>query len=97
MRWYDEKFDADHHWPFWASFPFVMFQAPVPLVDVALYNTTADPYEKYDLSKKFPDMVKKLQDRVEFYMKGALPPANKPRDPESIKVAKENGAWTPWM
>ena len=64
---------------------------------MALYNITADPYEKYDLSKKFPDIVKKFQDRVEFYMKGALPPANKPGDPEARKVAKRNGAWTPWM
>ncbi|CAH3147021.1 unnamed protein product [Porites evermanni] len=70
---------------------------PVPLVDVALYNITADPYEKYDLSKKFPDMVKKFQDRVQSYMSGALPPANKPGDPKARQVAKENGAWTPWM
>lgn len=70
---------------------------PVPLVDVALYNITADPYEKYDLSKKFPEIVKKFQDRVEFYMKGALPPANKPVDPEAREVAKRNGAWSPWM
>ncbi|CAH3175540.1 unnamed protein product [Porites lobata] len=70
---------------------------PVPLVDVALYNITADPYEKYDLSKKFPDMVEKFQDRVQSYMSGALPPANKPGDPKARQVAKENGAWTPWM
>jgi len=70
---------------------------PVPTVDVALYNITADPYEKNDLSQRFPDIVKKLQDRVQFYMKGAVPPANRPSDPEARKVAKKNGAWTPWM
>ena len=64
---------------------------------MALYNITADPYEKYDLSKKFPDMVKKFQDRVQSYMSGALPPANKPGDPKARQVAKENRAWTPWM
>jgi len=30
-------------------------------------------------------------------MKGAVPPANRPSDPEARKVAKKNGAWTPWM
>ena len=66
-------------------------------IRVAPYNITADPYEKYDLSKKFPDMVEKFQDRVQSYMSGALPPANKPGDPKARQVAKENGAWTPWM
>ena len=74
-----------------------LFQQPVPTVDVALYNITADPYEKNDLSQRFPDIVKKLQDRVQFYMKGAVPPANKPSDPEARNEAKKNGAWTPWM
>ena len=71
-------------------------QPPVPIVDVALFNITADPYEKNDLSQEFTDIVNKLQDRVKFYMKGAVPPANKPLDPEARKVAKKKGAWTPW-
>ncbi|KAL9963491.1 hypothetical protein ACROYT_G027002 [Oculina patagonica] len=69
---------------------------PVPIVDVALYNITADPYEKNDLSQRFPDIVKKLQDRVQFYMKGAVPSGEKPPDAEARKVAKKNGAWSPW-
>lgn len=70
---------------------------PVPTINVALFNVTADPYEKNDLSKKFPDKVKELQDRLEYYMKGLVPPANKPSDPKARRVARENGAWTPWM
>ncbi|XP_068732455.1 arylsulfatase B-like [Montipora capricornis] len=71
--------------------------SPVPLVDLALYNITADPYETNDLSTKFPDIVKKFQDRLEFYMKGMKPPANKPTDPEARRTARRNGAWSPWV
>ncbi|KAK3740561.1 hypothetical protein QZH41_014952 [Actinostola sp. cb2023] len=68
----------------------------VDYVQVALYNITADPYEKENLKDKYPDIVQKLQDRVEFYRKTALPSAEKPKDPQAKKTAKENGAWTPW-
>ena len=70
---------------------------PVPKVDVALYNITADPYERHDLSSELPHVVDELQARVTFYMKSMEPPANKPRDPKAVQVAKENGAWSPWM
>lgn len=65
-------------------------------VKVALYNVTADPYEKENLKDKYPDIVKKLQERVEFYRKTALPPANKPNDPQARETAEKNDAWTPW-
>ncbi|EDO33632.1 predicted protein [Nematostella vectensis] len=69
----------------------------VPMVEVALYNITADPYEKHDLHDKLPDVVTRLQLRVEHYRKTAVPPANKPKDPYARQVAKQNGAWTPWV
>ncbi|XP_078344679.1 arylsulfatase B-like isoform X2 [Oculina patagonica] len=65
-------------------------------IKVALYNITADPNEHVDLSTKLPDVVKKLQDRVQYYMKGMVPPLNKPSDPKAMKVAKERGYWGPW-
>lgn len=45
---------------------------------------------------KLPDMVRELQDRVQYYMKGLVPPGNKPADPEAMKVAREKGYWGPW-
>ena len=74
-----------------------LFQSSDATINVALYNITADPYEKNDLSKKCPDEVKKLQDRLKYYMKGLVPPPNEPPDPEARRVAMENDAWTPWM
>lgn len=65
-------------------------------IKVALYNITADPNEHVDLSAKFPDVVKKLQDRVQYYFKGMVPPLNKPSDPKATEVAKERGYWGPW-
>lgn len=67
------------------------------MVALALYNITADPYEKYDLSTKFPEIVEKFQDRLKFYMNGMKLPANKPTDPQARKTARRNGAWTPWV
>ena len=65
--------------------------------NVALYNITADPTEHEDLSEKLPEVVKVLQERVEYYMKGAVPPLNKPVDPKAFIKAKLEGVWTPWQ
>lgn len=67
------------------------------MVPLALYNITADPYEHHNLADKFPHLVDELQARVDFYQKTSVPPANTPRDPRAKQVAKENGAWTPWL
>ena len=72
------------------------FQLKRAIIDIALYNVTADPDERVDLSKKLPDVVKTMQERVEFYKKGTVPELNKPSDPVALEVAKKNGAWTPW-
>lgn len=65
-------------------------------IKVALFNITADPTEHVDLSTKLPDVVKKLQDRVQYYMKGLVPPLKKPPDPRASEVAKQRGYWGPW-
>ena len=65
-------------------------------IKVALFNITADPTEHIDLSTKLPDVVKKLQDRVQYYMKGLVPPLKKPCDPKASEVAREKGHWGPW-
>ena len=71
-------------------------QSLVDKIKVALYNITADPNEHIDLSMKLPDVVKKLQDRLQYYMKGLVPPLKKPADPKANKTAKERGYWGPW-
>lgn len=65
-------------------------------IKVALYNITADPTEHIDLSKELPNEVEKLQERVQYYMKGVVPSLKKPADEMATKVAKEKGYWGPW-
>ena len=72
-------------------------QVKGPSMGVALYNITADPTEHEDLSEKLPEVVKVLQERVQYYMKGAVPPLNKPPDPKAFIKAKLEGVWTPWQ
>lgn len=66
------------------------------MIKVALYNITADPTEHIDLSKELPNEVEKLQERVQYYMKGVVPSLKKPADEMATKVAKEEGYWGPW-
>lgn len=65
-------------------------------IKVALFNITADPTEHNDLSTQLPDVVKKLQDRVQYYMKALVPSLKKPPDPKASEVAQEKGYWGPW-
>jgi arylsulfatase A-like enzyme len=48
---------------------------------VELFNIREDPYEKNDLSKKNPEKVRELQERLDFYDKQAVPPKSAPRAP----------------
>ncbi|KAL9987473.1 hypothetical protein ACROYT_G001786 [Oculina patagonica] len=66
------------------------------LLDVALYNITADPTEHEDVSEKLPDVVKALKERVQYYMKGVVPSLFRPVDPRAIIKAELEGIWTPW-
>ncbi|XP_068685136.1 arylsulfatase B-like isoform X2 [Montipora foliosa] len=66
------------------------------LIKIALYNITADPTEHIDLSQKFPDIVRILQGRLEFYQSTSVPPSNQPADSKAWDMARKNGIWTPW-
>jgi len=68
----------------------------VDKVVVALYNISSDPEERVDLSKRFPDVVEKMQMRVKDYVKSSVKPLYERPDPEALKTAKENGIWGPW-
>ncbi|KAM4746917.1 arylsulfatase I isoform 1-T2 [Rhinophrynus dorsalis] len=60
-----------------------------------LFNITADPYERHDLSAAKPDVVKELLTRLAYYNRTAIPvryPAEDPRGNPELN----GGAWGPW-
>ncbi|XP_078343238.1 arylsulfatase B-like isoform X2 [Oculina patagonica] len=67
------------------------------IIKVALYNLTADPYERNDLSTKYPDVVQKLKERMAYYVKSTVTPLNQPPDPQARNTAEKNGCWGPWQ
>ena len=66
-------------------------------IEVALYNLTADPNERDDISTKFPDVVTKLKERMMHYVNSTVTPLNKPSDPQARVAAKKNNCWGPWQ
>ncbi|KAF2984678.1 hypothetical protein EK904_004317 [Melospiza melodia maxima] len=66
-----------------------------PRKSVWLFNITADPYERYDLSEQRPDVVRSLLLRLVHYNRTAIPvryPAENPRAHPDFN----GGAWGPW-
>ncbi|CAN8189949.1 unnamed protein product [Coccothraustes coccothraustes] len=66
-----------------------------PRKSVWLFNITADPYERYDLSEQRPDVVRSLLMRLVHYNRTAIPvryPAENPRAHPDFN----GGAWGPW-
>ncbi|XP_057232048.1 arylsulfatase I [Malurus melanocephalus] len=66
-----------------------------PKKSVWLFNITADPYERYDLSEQRPDVVRTLLTRLVHYNRTAIPvryPAENPRAHPDFN----GGAWGPW-
>uniref|UniRef100_K1QM88 Arylsulfatase B n=1 Tax=Magallana gigas TaxID=29159 RepID=K1QM88_MAGGI len=59
-----------------------------------LFNLKDDPNEHVDLSKKHPDIVKKLKSRLEYYHKQIVP-ANFPKNSASSAPTNYGGFWTP--
>ncbi|XP_067874143.1 arylsulfatase J isoform X1 [Heterodontus francisci] len=62
---------------------------------VWLFNITADPYERVDLSQQYPEVVKKLLLRLAKYNKTAVPVKYPPKDPR-CNPNLNGGAWIPW-
>ncbi|KAG8454044.1 hypothetical protein GDO86_000615 [Hymenochirus boettgeri] len=62
---------------------------------VWLFNITADPYERIDLSGRYPDVVKQLLRRLAQFNKTAVPVRYPPRDPRS-NPKLNGGVWGPW-
>lgn len=66
------------------------------MIKVVLYNIIVDLIEYIDFSKEFFNEVEKLQERVQYYMKGVVFFLKKLVDEMVIKVVKEKGYWGSW-
>lgn len=66
------------------------------IVELALFNVTADPTERHDLSRSHPDIVRRLRERIREHEKTAVPPGIVPEDIMALVAALKNNAWVPW-
>lgn len=64
-------------------------------VSPCLFDLSTDPCEMRNLANERPDILAKLQDRVNYFGKIAKEPRNKPSDPRS-DPANFGGIWTWW-
>ncbi|XP_072051396.1 arylsulfatase I-like [Amphiura filiformis] len=64
--------------------------------DVWLFNISADPYEKVDVSDTNPDVVDLILDRMQDYYNTMVPPLWPNPDP-NCDPAKHGGVWGPWV
>ena len=63
---------------------------------VELYNIELDPYEHKNVSDRYPQIVKKLTQKLMTYNDTAVPPGNKKHDPAS-NPKNFNHTWMPWI
>ncbi|XP_051943354.1 arylsulfatase I-like [Hippocampus zosterae] len=61
-----------------------------------LFNISADPYERLDLSRRRPEVVRHLLARLAHYNRTAVPVHFPPDDPRA-HPDKHGGAWVPWI
>ncbi|XP_036985832.2 arylsulfatase J isoform X1 [Artibeus jamaicensis] len=62
---------------------------------VWLFNITADPYERVDLSSRYPGVVRQLLRRLSRFNRTAVPVWYPPGDPRS-NPQLNGGVWGPW-
>lgn len=63
--------------------------------NVWLFNISADPFERTDLSRQWPDVVLQLLHRLAFYNRTVVPVHFPPADPRA-NPRRHGGAWVPW-
>ncbi|XP_061427349.1 arylsulfatase I [Lethenteron reissneri] len=61
-----------------------------------LFNLSADPFERYDVSARHPDVVRHLLGRLAEYARGAVP-VRFPADDSRAHPALQGGVWGPWL
>uniref|UniRef100_A0AAV2JTJ7 Fibronectin type-III domain-containing protein n=1 Tax=Knipowitschia caucasica TaxID=637954 RepID=A0AAV2JTJ7_KNICA len=62
---------------------------------VWLFNVSADPYERWDVSERRPDVVETLLRRLVHYNSSAVP-VRFPPDDSRADPRRRRGAWEPW-
>ncbi|KAM8728427.1 arylsulfatase I-like isoform 2-T2 [Acanthopagrus schlegelii] len=72
------------------------FHKPSTHRNVWLFNITADPCERRDLSDQRPDVVQQLLARLAYYNQTAVPVYFPPDDPRA-NPSQHDGAWVPWV
>ncbi|XP_054933355.1 arylsulfatase B-like [Dermacentor andersoni] len=63
---------------------------------VYLFDIVKDPCELNNLARVHPDIVAKLQQRLNAYQAAAMPAVHKPGDPAALPD-RHNGTWAPWV
>ncbi|XP_049602632.1 arylsulfatase I isoform X2 [Syngnathus scovelli] len=63
---------------------------------VWLFNISADPYERHDLSHQRPEVVRYLLTRLVHYNRTAVPVHFPPDDPRA-HPDRHDDAWVPWI
>ncbi|XP_076368527.1 arylsulfatase B-like isoform X1 [Tachypleus tridentatus] len=61
-----------------------------------LFNIVEDPCEYHNLANQKPEVMKMLLQRLAEYRGTAVPPRNKPKDPQSVPPL-HGYSWTNWM
>ena len=61
-----------------------------------LFNITADPNERNNLARRYPDKVEELRARIDYYNSAQIEQQDPPLDPNS-NPCHFGGVWTPWM
>uniref|UniRef100_A0A3Q2Y7Z4 Arylsulfatase I-like n=1 Tax=Hippocampus comes TaxID=109280 RepID=A0A3Q2Y7Z4_HIPCM len=64
--------------------------------NIWLFNISADPYERCDLSRQRPEVVRHLLARLAHYNRTAVPVHFPPDDPRA-HPDRHGGAWVPWI
>ncbi|XP_075534847.1 arylsulfatase B-like [Dermacentor variabilis] len=63
---------------------------------VYLFDIVKDPCELNNLARVHPNIVAKLQQRLNAYQAGAVPTLHKPPDQAALPD-RHNGTWAPWV
>ena len=58
------------------------------------FHASEDPTEHHDLSKTDPENLKRLQQRLDYWMKSLVPAQNPPPDPKA-NPKNFGGNWSP--
>ena len=61
-----------------------------------LFNITADPNERNNVADQYPDVVKQLKERINYYNATHIVQLDPPIDPRS-NPNNFGGVWTPWL